>query len=70
MRVAPVGIGGIKETQAMIVAIEQQSRQAINAQRGLVRVMTGAHGARTHSQSAGFDPSPSDRDRVVGAELG
>jgi hypothetical protein len=69
VRMTSVGVGGVEETQAMVVAIEQQGRQAINAQRGLVRVMTGAHRTRTHSQSAGFDPSLSDGDRVVRAEL-
>src|SRR6267143_4461787 len=55
VRVAAVGVGGIEEAQAVVVAIEKQAGEAFDAEGSLVRMMTAANGAGAHSQAASLD---------------
>jgi len=52
----------------LIVAVEQESREAIDAEGCLMGVMTGAYGAGAHSQARGLDPGSSDDHGVGSAE--
>jgi hypothetical protein len=50
-----VGIGGVEKTEAVVVAVEQERGEAVEAERGLVGMMAGADGAGTHGETAGAD---------------
>ena len=66
---AAVRIGGVKEAQAVVVAVEQQVGKTLHAQRGLMRMMPAAHGARSHGQPAGGDPGLAKRYRIGGGKF-
>src|SRR5438552_4759687 len=51
VRMAAVGIGGIEKEEAVVVAIEEQFRQAADTEIGLVRMMADADSASTHSET-------------------
>jgi hypothetical protein len=55
VRMASVGIGGVEETQAVVVAVEQEIGESFDAERGLIGMITGADGASAHGETAGFD---------------
>ena len=48
VRVASIGVGGIEEAEAVIVSVAQEIGQALDAKRGLVRVVSGADRAGAH----------------------
>src|SRR5712664_3560849 len=69
VRMAAVGIGGIEEAQAAIVAIEQQIGQAFDAERGLMRMMAHTDSARAHGETAGLDAGLPESYRIGCGEL-
>ncbi len=64
VRVAAVGIGRVKETQAVVVAVEEQVREPLKAESGLMRMVAGADGAGTHGEAAGLDAGLAEGDGV------
>src|SRR5207253_2031147 len=52
MGMAAVGVGGVKKSQAVVVAVEEQIGQTLHAQSSLMRVMSAAHGAGSHREPA------------------
>ena len=69
VRMAAVGIGGVEEAQAVVVAVEQQIGEALHAQGSLVRVMSAADRARSHGETAGLDPGLAQHHRIRRREL-
>src|SRR6478752_8500039 len=69
MRMTSVSVGGVKKPQALIVAVEQQVRQPLHAQRSLVGMVPAAHRSGSHGQTARSDAGLAQRDRVSGCEL-
>src|SRR6266404_62129 len=69
VRMAAVGIGGIEEAQAAIVAIEQQIGQAFDAERGLMRMMAHTDSARAHGETAGLNAGLAKSYRIGRGEL-
>src|SRR4029077_7575728 len=55
VRVAAIAIGGIEETQTVIVAIEKQFGKALDAESGLMRMVAHAHSAGAHGEAAGLN---------------
>ena len=66
---AAVGIGGVEETKAVVIAIEEQVGETLDAKRGLMRVVAGADGAGAHGETAGLDAGFAQGDGVGGAEF-
>ena len=66
---ASVGVGGVEESQAVIVSVAQEIGEALNPERRLVRVMSGADGAGAHGQSAGLNARATQSHRVGGREF-
>ena len=66
---AAVGIRRVKESQAVLVAVEKQVGEPLDAERGLVRVMPAADRSRSHRQSACLDTGAPKRHAVGSAEL-
>jgi hypothetical protein len=66
---AAVRIGSVEETQALVVAIQEQTREAIDAESALVRGMPGADGAGAHRQATGDDAGAAERDRISGGNF-
>src|SRR6267143_1355681 len=52
---AAVGIGGVEEAQALVVAIEEQVGEAFDAKGSLVGLMTATDRAGAHGEAAGLD---------------
>jgi hypothetical protein len=69
MRMASVGVGGIEETETVIVSVEEKIGEAFDAQRGLMRVMFGAYGPGAHGETAGFNAGAAESDGVGGGEF-
>ena len=69
MRVAAVRISGVKEAQAMVVAVEEQVRETLDAEGGLMRMVAGADGAGAHGEAAGLDAGLTESHGVSGAEF-
>ena len=69
VRMAAVRIGGIKEAQPMIVAIEEQVRKALDAESSLVGMMTATDGAGAHGEAAGLDARLTESHSIRSAEL-
>src|SRR5256885_10254344 len=69
MRMAAVGIGRIKKAQAVVVAVQEKFGETFDTERGLVGMMSGAHRAGAHGETAGLNAGLADRDRVRSAEL-
>src|SRR2546430_4952515 len=51
VRMAAVGIGGIEKEKAVVVASEQQFRQAADTEIGLVRMMADADRSSAHGET-------------------
>src|SRR6266481_4448976 len=66
MRVATVRIGGVEETQAVVVAVEKKPGEAVDAQRGLMRVVANADGSGAHGEARGLNAGASERDGIGG----
>src|SRR5712691_878396 len=66
---AAIGVRGVKETQSMLIAIQEKLRQSLDTQRSLVRVMTGTHRACSHRQPARLNPRLPDGHGICRAEL-
>ena len=69
VRVASVGVGGIEEAQTVIVAVQKKIGEALDAERGLVRVVSGADGAGAHGEATGLDAGAAESDGVGGGEF-
>ena len=69
MGMAAVGVGSVEESQAVIVAVEQEIGQTLHAQRGLVGVMSAADRARPHGKTTGGNAGPAENDRIRRAEF-
>ena len=69
VRVTAVGISGIEEAQAAVVAIEEQVGEAFDAESSLVGMMTAADSAGAHGEPAGLDAGLAEGHSVCGAEL-
>jgi len=69
MRVAAVGISRVEEAQAVVVTIEQQVRETLEAEGGLMRMVPDANGAGAYGEAAGLDAGPAEGDGVRGAEF-
>jgi hypothetical protein len=69
VRMAAVRIGGIEEPQAAIVAIEQQIREAFDAERGLMRMVADADRAGTHRKTVGLNAGLAESYRIGRGEL-
>ena len=48
---AAIGIGRIEKEEAVVVAIEEQFRQAADTEIGLVRMMADADRSRAHGKT-------------------
>src|SRR5260370_18864261 len=69
MRVAAVRIGGVEEAQAVVVAVEEQVRQTLEAEGGLMRMVADANGASAHGQAASREAGLAEGDGVRDAEF-
>ena len=69
VRMASVGVGGVEEAQAMVVSVKQEIGEAFHAERGLVRMMSGADCAGAHGKAAGLDAGAAEGDGVGGGEF-
>src|SRR5207245_298525 len=69
MRVAAVRIGGVEETQAMVVTVEEHIGETLDAEGGLMRMVAGADGAGAHGEAAGLDAGLTESHGVSGAEF-
>ena len=70
MRMASVRIRGVEEAQAVVISVEQQIAKALNAERSLVRVMSGADCASAHRQTAGLNSGRAERHDIRRGKLG
>src|SRR5271157_5042789 len=48
VRVAAVGVGGIEEAEALVIAVKKKIGKPLDAKRGLMRMMANANGASAH----------------------
>ncbi len=64
-----IGISSVKEAQAVVIAIQQQVRKALDSERGLVGMMADAYRPGAHGKTAGVDTSVAEGDCVGGGEL-
>src|SRR5580698_10404784 len=69
MRMTPISIRRIKKSQPVIVAIQQEIRQPLHAQRGLIGMMTGSDSARAHGETAGADSSLAQLHGIEGVDF-
>src|SRR5260370_33651943 len=69
VRMAAVGIRGVTESQPVVVTVQEQLGEALNAKRGLVRMMAAAHRSRSHRQAACLDARAPQRNAVRSAEF-
>ncbi len=69
VRMAAVRIGGVEEAQTVVVAVEKQAGESVDAECGLVGMMAGAIGAGTHGEAAGLDGGLAEGNGIRGAEL-
>src|SRR5260370_32018501 len=69
MRVAAVGISRGEEAQAVVVTIEQQVRETLEAEGGLMRMVPDANGAGAYGEAARLDAGLAESDGVRGAEF-
>src|ERR1700733_7322235 len=70
VRMASVGIGGVEEAEAMIVAVEEKIGEPFNAERSLVGMMAGADRAGAHGEPTGLDAGAAEGDGIGGGEFG
>src|SRR5579863_3335640 len=54
---AAVAVRGIEKAEAVVVAVEKKPRKAINAERGLVRMLADSDGTCAHGDPAGLNTS-------------
>jgi hypothetical protein len=66
VRVATIRIGGVEETQAVVVTVQQETRETADAQRGLMRVVANADGSGAHSEARGLNAGAAERDGIGG----
>src|SRR5207244_542841 len=66
---AAVGIGGVEEAQAVVVTVEKQVGETLDAQSGLVGMVAGAMGTCAHGEAAGLDASLTEGNGVRSAEF-
>src|SRR5258707_14050483 len=66
---ASIRIGSVEKSQAMVVAVQQHFRQALDSERSLMRMVPHAYRTGTYGQPAGLDSGAAKRDRVGGTEL-
>jgi hypothetical protein len=66
---AAIAVGGIEEAEAVVVAIEQETRQSIDAESGLMGMMAGADCAGAHGKAAGLDAGFADSNDVGSAKF-
>ena len=64
VRMAAIGIRSIEKSQALVMTIQQQVREALYAERSLVRVVAATDGSRSHRKTAGADSSAAENNRV------
>ena len=64
-----VGIGGVEEAEALIVAIEKKIGESFDAERGLIGMMAGAYRTGAHGEAAGFDAGAAEGDGVGSGEF-
>jgi len=69
VQVAAVGIGGVEEAQAVVVAIEEQVRETLESEGGLMRMVPDANGAGAYGEAARLDAGLAESDGVRGAEF-
>ena len=69
VRMASIGIGGVEETEAAIVSVEKEIRETLDAERGLIGMMTRAYGACAHGEAAGLDACAAESDGISGGEF-
>ncbi len=64
-----IGIRGIEEEQALVIAVEQQAGKPLNAEPRLMRAVADADGAGSHGEAAGLDAGFAENNGVGGVEL-
>jgi hypothetical protein len=64
MGMASVRIGSVEEAQAMVVSVEKEIGEALDAERGLMRMVSGADGAGAHGETAGLDAGAAESDCI------
>ena len=69
VRMAAITVGGIEEAEALLVTIEEETGEAIDAESGLVGAMAGADRAGAHGEAAGLDASAAESDGISGGEF-
>src|SRR5260370_4536792 len=52
VRVAAIRIGGVEETQAVVVAVEEQVGETFDAEGGCMGMVADANGAGAHEEAA------------------
>src|SRR5436305_1435102 len=65
MGVTAVRVGGVEKTQTIVVAVEQKTREAVNAEGSLMRVMSDADCASAHGQARGLNAGAAQGDSIV-----
>src|ERR1700751_297236 len=69
VRMASVGVGGVEETEAVVVSVEQEIGEALDAKSSLMRVMSGADRAGAHGEAAGLNAGAAKSDCFGGGEF-
>src|SRR5260370_34551609 len=69
VRVAAVRIGGVEETQAVVVTVEKKPGEAVDAQRSLMRMLAGADGSGAQGEARGLNAGAAERDGIGGREV-
>jgi len=69
VRMTAVGVRGVEKMQALMVAVEQQTGEAVDAEGGLVGVVANTNGAGAHGEATGDDAGVAERNAVGGVEF-
>jgi hypothetical protein len=69
VRMAAVGIGSVKKTKAVIVAVEEEFGEAFDTERSLVGMVADADRAGAHGQAAGLYAGFAEGDGIGSGEL-
>ena len=69
VRMASIGVRSVEEVKPVVIPIEQQIGESLDAERGLMGVSSRADGAGAHGEAASFDSGAAEGDGVGGREF-
>src|SRR5437667_4729917 len=69
VRVATIRIGRVEKAQALVITVQQEIRESLYAEGGLVRVMSYSHGPSAHGEATSFDSSAAKGHSIGCAEF-